>query len=66
MGFDSDDKSTWFDDESFKKTLVRDMAHDDNLDYYYSSYSHFNIHEEMIKDRVRTESYQAAIEGNRH
>uniref|UniRef100_A0A8C6SNU6 Protein arginine N-methyltransferase 3 n=1 Tax=Neogobius melanostomus TaxID=47308 RepID=A0A8C6SNU6_9GOBI len=25
---------------------------------YFSSYSHFSIHEEMLKDRVRTESYR--------
>ena len=30
-------------------------------DYYFNSYSHFSIHEEMLKDRVRTESYRRAI-----
>lgn len=30
-------------------------------DYYYDSYSHFNIHEEMLKDRVRTNAYKNAI-----
>lgn len=35
-------------------------------DYYFNSYAHFSIHEEMLKDRVRTCSYQAAIERNRH
>ena len=33
-------------------------------DYYYGSYSHFYIHEEMLKDTVRTTSYQRAIEDN--
>lgn len=28
---------------------------------YFSSYAHVGIHEEMIKDRVRTETYRAAI-----
>ncbi|XP_010279485.1 PREDICTED: probable protein arginine N-methyltransferase 6 isoform X2 [Nelumbo nucifera] len=28
---------------------------------YFQSYSHVGIHEEMIKDRVRTETYRAAI-----
>lgn len=28
---------------------------------YFQSYSHVGIHEEMIKDRVRTETYKAAI-----
>jgi len=30
-------------------------------DYYFDSYSHFSIHEEMLKDSVRTESYRRAI-----
>ena len=30
-------------------------------DYYFDSYSHFAIHEEMLKDTVRTESYRRAI-----
>ncbi len=40
------------------------MSHDPKQDYYFGSYSYFNIHEEMIKDHVRTESYQHAIESN--
>ncbi|KAM0684336.1 Nuclear SAM-dependent mono-and asymmetric methyltransferase [Mitosporidium daphniae] len=36
------------------------------LDYYFDSYSHFGIHEEMLKDRVRTLSYKDAICSNRH
>ncbi|CAM9682920.1 unnamed protein product, partial [Phaeothamnion confervicola] len=35
-------------------------------DYYEDSYAHFGIHEEMIKDDVRTQSYMRAIEYNRH
>ena len=35
-------------------------------DYYFDSYSHFGIHEEMLKDTVRTTSYQKAITGNKH
>lgn len=30
-------------------------------DYYYDSYSHFSIHEEMLKDSVRTNAYRYAI-----
>ena len=33
-------------------------------DYYFGSYSNFNIHEEMLKDTVRTRAYQRAIEEN--
>jgi len=35
-------------------------------DYYYNSYAHHGIHEEMLKDRVRTLSYQRAIMENKH
>jgi len=35
-------------------------------DYYFDSYSHFGIHEEMLKDRVRTEAYMNAIYDNKH
>lgn len=30
-------------------------------DYYFDSYAHFGIHEDMLKDRVRTLSYKNAI-----
>lgn len=33
-------------------------------DSYYGSYSSFYIHEEMLKDTVRTRAYQKAIENN--
>lgn len=35
-------------------------------DYYFDSYAHFGIHEEMLKDEVRTNSYRNAIEQNAH
>ncbi|KAF6001186.1 Protein arginine n-methyltransferase [Cyanidiococcus yangmingshanensis] len=35
-------------------------------DYYFASYSHFGIHEEMIKDEVRTKTYMRAILDNAH
>ncbi|TFK25241.1 putative arginine methyltransferase [Coprinopsis marcescibilis] len=35
-------------------------------DYYADSYAHFGIHEEMLKDSVRTGSYRAAIVNNPH
>ena len=37
-----------------------------SADYYFDSYSHFGIHEEMLKDSVRTRAYQRAILGNKH
>ncbi|TPX72836.1 hypothetical protein SpCBS45565_g00295 [Spizellomyces sp. 'palustris'] len=35
-------------------------------DYYFDSYAHFGIHEEMLKDEVRTLSYRNAIYQNQH
>jgi len=34
-------------------------------DYYFNSYAHYSIHEEMLKDEVRTGKYQQAILHNR-
>lgn len=36
------------------------------VDYYFDSYSHFGIHEEMLKDEVRTSTYMRSILQNRH
>ncbi|KAJ1942470.1 Nuclear SAM-dependent mono-and asymmetric methyltransferase, partial [Kickxella alabastrina] len=35
-------------------------------DYYFDSYAHFGIHEEMLKDEVRTMSYRDSIIKNKH
>lgn len=35
-------------------------------DYYFDSYSHFSIHEDMLKDKVRTLGYMNAITKNPH
>jgi SAM-dependent methyltransferase len=35
-------------------------------DYYFDSYSHHGIHEEMLKDEVRTNTYRMAISKNPH
>ncbi|KAH7648268.1 arginine n-methyltransferase [Cryptosporidium bovis] len=37
-----------------------------SADYYFNSYAHFGIHEEMLKDSVRTGTYQRAIMYNKH
>lgn len=34
--------------------------------HYFGSYNHHGIHEEMLKDEVRTKSYRDAIYGNPH
>ncbi|XP_014294316.1 protein arginine N-methyltransferase 1 isoform X1 [Halyomorpha halys] len=35
-------------------------------DYYFDSYAHFGIHEEMLKDEVRTLTYRNSMYHNRH
>jgi protein arginine N-methyltransferase 1 len=35
-----------------------------SADYYFDSYAHFGIHEEMLKDHVRTDTYRRAIVKN--
>ena len=51
-------------DEKFKNSVFSDFSGKINHDYYYGSYSNFHIHEEMLKDNVRTKTYQRAIEDN--
>lgn len=45
------------------KVDTNDMT---SKDYYADSYAHFGIHEEMLKDTVRTGSYRSAIVDNGH
>jgi len=42
-----------------------DINSEENSSYYFDSYSNIGIHEEMIKDRTRTESYYRAVMENR-
>ncbi|SJK97217.1 probable HMT1-hnRNP arginine N-methyltransferase [Armillaria ostoyae] len=48
---------------SVQEAALFDMT---SKDYYADSYAHFGIHEEMLKDSVRTGSYRDAIIDNRH
>ena len=59
------DPSKWFNDENYYENLPgkSDIYH--KKDYYFNSYSNFNIHEEMLKDKVRTGAYQKAILENK-
>lgn len=43
-----------------------DADHRTSKDYYFDSYGHHGIHEEMLKDEVRTRAYQTAILENAH
>jgi len=54
--------------KSFQESWGSFSATDKNdaTDYYFNSYAHFSIHDEMIKDNVRTGAYQRAILDNPH
>jgi SAM-dependent methyltransferase len=41
-----------------RESRASDSDSDDALDYYFASYSHVGIHEEMIKDSARTDAYR--------
>ncbi|XP_046864066.1 protein arginine N-methyltransferase 1-like [Xenia sp. Carnegie-2017] len=47
-----------------KKSLPPDQM--TSADYYFDSYAHFGIHEEMLKDEVRTLTYRNAMYHNKH
>lgn len=53
-----------FQDEEYRRQLLTDLSGREQHDYYFGSYSSFHIHEEMLKDSVRTRTYQRAIEDN--
>ncbi|XP_011500937.1 PREDICTED: protein arginine N-methyltransferase 1 [Ceratosolen solmsi marchali] len=42
---------------------VDDMT---SRDYYFDSYAHYGIHEEMLKDEVRTVTYRNSMYDNKH
>lgn len=50
------------------KPIASKPTNDDltSKDYYFDSYSHYAIHEEMLKDEIRTSTYRKAIEWNPH
>jgi len=55
--------------ETKKVDIFSDDYNEETLtssDYYFNSYSHFGIHEEMLKDEVRTNNYRRAIVENAH
>ncbi|MCJ1244740.1 type I protein arginine N-methyltransferase Rmt1 [Trapelia coarctata] len=47
--------------------MASDLSKMDHAEvHYFNSYNHHGIHEEMLKDEVRTKSYRDAIYQNRH
>ena len=55
---------TWFSDEEFFKSLPGHSDMENKKDYYFNSYSSYYIHEQMLKDKIRTGTYQDAIKNN--
>ena len=55
---------TWFSDEEFFKSMPGHSDMENKKDYYFNSYSSYYIHEQMLKDRIRTGTYQDAIMKN--
>lgn len=51
------------DDKVQREVHVDDMT---SRDYYFDSYAHFGIHEEMLKDEVRTLTYRNSMFHNKH
>jgi protein arginine N-methyltransferase 1 len=51
---------------SFFSSLPKMKEEETSKDYYFDSYAHFGIHEEMLKDEVRTISYRNSIYQNQH
>ena len=51
-------------DSEYRRQMFDDFGARDKHDYYFGSYSSFHIHEEMLKDTVRTRTYQRAIMDN--
>jgi len=50
--------------DRIKSDTIQPDEGEQDRDSYFQSYTHFSIHEEMIKDVTRTESYRKFIEGN--
>ncbi|KAM7085057.1 protein arginine N-methyltransferase 3 isoform 4-T4 [Molossus nigricans] len=59
--FVMNDVRTW----SASTTAIADLQEDED-GVYFSSYGHYGIHEEMLKDKIRTESYRDFIYQNPH
>jgi len=49
--------------EKVKLLATEEMT---SKDYYFDSYAHFGIHEEMLKDEVRTLTYRNSMWHNKH
>ncbi|XP_069760621.1 protein arginine N-methyltransferase 8-like isoform X2 [Narcine bancroftii] len=55
--------ASWGKDQEAKIFTPDEMT---SRDYYFDSYAHFGIHEEMLKDEIRTLTYRNSIYHNKH
>ncbi|TRY71552.1 hypothetical protein TCAL_05406 [Tigriopus californicus] len=55
-------------DVDTKDKKLEDLTSEEmtSKDYYFDSYAHFGIHEEMLKDEVRTLTYRNSMWHNKH
>jgi len=53
-------------DDAVKPEIPSKLEDMTSKDYYFDSYAHFGIHEEMLKDEVRTLTYRNSMYHNRH
>merc|ERR1712066_75715 len=53
---------------AIKDKKIEDLSSEEmtSKDYYFDSYAHFGIHEEMLKDEVRTMTYRNSMYHNKH
>merc|ERR1711899_156773 len=58
-----DAKATATKDKKLEDLSSEEMT---SKDYYFDSYAHFGIHEEMLKDEVRTLTYRNSMYHNKH
>jgi hypothetical protein len=71
-GGDDDGNSSGGDNKQKQQDAPKSSSSDNrnsdrtSRDYYFDSYSHHGIHEEMLKDEVRTRTYQMAVLNNAH
>jgi hypothetical protein len=63
MAGDNDGKKARKIDSAASSVSADDIT---SKDYYFDSYAHHGIHEEMLKDEVRTRTYEMAIMQNKH
>jgi len=62
-GVPQDVKDVKVEDKKIENLTGEEMT---SKDYYFDSYAHFGIHEEMLKDEVRTLTYRNSIWHNKH